>query len=118
MARVHVMALCAAASALRPTARRTALRLGTASIIQIALPALADTEIDMDKIRALAAKKGSMDMSLPGLGKDPSKEKALVDVVLGANGARRGQRECCGGARRLGGAFLGDEWRLSGRGVL
>ena len=87
MARVHVMALCAAASALRPTARRTALRLGTASIIQIALPALADAEIDMDKIRALAAKKGSMDMSLPGLGKDPSKEKALVDVVLGANGA-------------------------------
>ena len=50
MARVHVMALCAAASALRPTARRTALRIGTASIIQIALPALADTEIDMDKI--------------------------------------------------------------------
>ena len=87
MARVHVMALCATASALRPTARRNALRLGTASIIQIALPALADTEIDMDKIRALAAKKGSMDMSLPGIGKDPAKEKALVDVVLGANGA-------------------------------
>ncbi len=38
----------------------------------------------MDKIRALAAKKGSMDMSLPGVGKQ---DKALVDVVLGANGA-------------------------------
>ena len=88
MARLHVMALCATAAALRPTARRTALRIGTASIIQIALPVQADdTPIDMDKIRALAAKKGSMDMSLPGIGKDPSKEKALVDVVLGANGA-------------------------------
>ena len=54
----------------------------------IAAPALADdAPIDMDKIRALAAKKGSMDMSLPGLGKDPAKDKALVDVVLGANGA-------------------------------
>ena len=86
MARVLALVL-ATAAALRPTARRTALRIGTASLIQIALPALADTEIDMDKIRALAAKKGSMDMSLPGIGKDPAKEKALVDVVLGANGA-------------------------------
>ena len=88
MARMHVMALCATAAALRPTARRTALRIGAANLLTIAAPALADdAPIDMDKIRALAAKKGSMDMSLPGLGKDPAKDKALVDVVLGANGA-------------------------------
>ena len=85
MARMHVMALCATAAALRPTARRTALRIGAANLLTIAAPALADdAPIDMDKIRALAAKKGSMDMSLPGVGKQ---DKALVDVVLGANGA-------------------------------
>ena len=81
MARMHVMALCATAAALRPTARRTALRIGTASIIQIALPALAGRRNRHGQDPSLAAKKGSMDMSLPGLGKDPAKEKALVDVV-------------------------------------
>ena len=86
MARLHIALLLHATAALHPTARRNALRIGAAGLVQIAAPARAeDAPIDMDKIRALAAKKGSMDMSVPKQ-KDPQ-DRSVVDVVLGANGA-------------------------------
>jgi hypothetical protein len=75
-----------AAAALWPTARRTALRLGAAGLVLAAAPVRADEPpIDMDKIRELAAKKGSIDMSVPK-SRDPL-DKSLVEVVLGVNGA-------------------------------
>merc|ERR1719271_400504 len=75
-----------AAAALWPTARRTALRLGAAGLVLVAAPVRAEeAPIDMDKIRELAAKKGSIDMSVPK-SRDPL-DKSLVEVVLGVNGA-------------------------------
>ena len=50
MARVRFALCLHAAAALRPTARRTALRIGAANLLTIATPALAADEIDMNKV--------------------------------------------------------------------
>ena len=75
--------------ALEATAsRRVAIGGAAAAAWRVAAPpafAEEDAPIDMDKIRAIAAKRQNVDMSVPR-DRDP-RDQSLIDVVLGSNGA-------------------------------